>query len=149
MLTLIVVGIGLIDSDVVLSARELKEYHGLFVSDKESAVCHEIDAMQPVSVKVERLPKSVIVVLNEEAVGTKKMMTMRDSEELNKPNTSMFSEQTTTTENDLTTIICSRRDDNDHSSGSRVLREAAERPTEFSPKHDLIDGFVDNLLVRM
>ena len=56
--TLIIVGNGVLDSDVVLSARKLKECHGLFVSDKESAICHETDAMQPVSVKFEKLPKS-------------------------------------------------------------------------------------------
>ena len=55
--TLIVVGNGLLDSDVVLRFRELKKCHGLFVSDKESAICHETDAMQPVSVKFEKLPK--------------------------------------------------------------------------------------------
>ena len=88
-------------------------------------------------------------MLNEETVETKKKMTMRDLEESKKPNTSMVSERTTTTETIFTTITCSRRNDNDDSSGSKVLLEAAEGPTEVSPKQHLIDGFVDNLLVRM
>ena len=146
---MIVVGNGLLDSDVVLSVRELKECHGLFMSDKESAICHETNAMQPVSVKFEKLPKTVTIVLNEEAVGTKKKMTMRNSEESKKPNTSMVSEQTTMTEPDLTTITYSRRNDNDDSSGSRLVLEAAERPNEVSPKQKLVVGFVDNLLIRM
>ena len=146
---MIIVGKGLLDSYVVLSARELKECHGLFMSDKESAICHETNAMQPVSVKFEKLPKTVTIVLNEEAVGTKKKMTMRNSEESKKPNTSMVSEQTTMTEPDLTTITYSRRNDNDDSSGSRLVLEAAEGPNEVCPKQHLVVGFVDNLLIWM
>ena len=63
--------------------------------------------MQRVSVKFEKLPETVTIVLNEEAVGTKKKMTMQDSEESKKPNTSMVCEQTTITEPDLTTITYS------------------------------------------
>ena len=58
---MIVVGNGVLDSDVVLSARELKECRGLFVSDKKSAICHETDATQPVSVKFEKIPKTVTI----------------------------------------------------------------------------------------
>ena len=74
---------------------------------------------------------------------------MRDSEESKKPNTSMVSERTTMTEPDLTTITYSRRNDNDDSSGSGMLLEAAEGPNEVNPKQHLLNGFVDNLLVRM
>ena len=49
----------------------------------------------------------------------------------------------------LATITCSRLSNNDDSSGSRMLLGAAEGPTEVNPKQDLIDGFVDKLLVRM
>ena len=48
---LIVVGNGVLESDVVLSARELKECHGLFVR-------------QPVSVNFEKLPKTVTTEVN-------------------------------------------------------------------------------------
>ena len=52
------------------------------------------------------------------------------------------------TEPDFTTIAYSIRDDNDDSSGSRVLSEAAEGSIEIYPKHQFIDDFIDNLLVR-
>ena len=71
------------------------------------------------------------------------------AEESTKPNTSMVSDQTTMNEADLTTITCSGGSDNDDSSGSRMLLEAAEGPAEVNPKQHLIDGSVDNLLVRM
>ena len=61
----------------------------------------------------------------------------------------MVSDQTTMNEADLTTITCSGGSDNDDSSGSRMLLEAPEGPTEVNPKQHLIHGFVDNLLVRM
>ena len=61
----------------------------------------------------------------------------------------MVSEPTTMNEADLTTVTCSRRSDNDDSSGSRMLLEAAEGPADVNPKQHLIDGFVDNLLVWM
>ena len=74
---------------------------------------------------------------------------MRNAEESKKPSTGMVNELTTPVEPDSTTATYSRRDDNDDSSGSRLLLEAAEGPTEISPKQHLIDDFVDNLLVRM
>ena len=61
----------------------------------------------------------------------------------------MVSQQTTMNEAGLTTLTCSRGSDDDDSLGSRMLLEAAEGPTEVSAKQHLIDGFVDNLLVRM
>ena len=61
----------------------------------------------------------------------------------------MVNDWTTPVEPDSTTTIYSRRDNNDDSSGSRLLLEAAEGPTEVSPKQRLIDEFVDNLLVRI
>ena len=61
----------------------------------------------------------------------------------------MVSEQTTMNEAGLTTLTRSRGSDDDDSLGSRMLLEAAEGPTEVSAKQHLIDGFVDNLLVRM
>ena len=61
----------------------------------------------------------------------------------------MDSKRTTPVEPDSTTATHSRRSDNDDSSGSRMMLQAAEVPTEFNPKLHLIDGFVDNLLVRM
>ena len=88
-------------------------------------------------------------MLDEETIATKKKISMWNAEESKKPNTSMVSEQTTMNEANLTTITCSIGSDNDDSSGSRMLLEAAEGPTEVKPKQHLIDGFVDNLLVRM
>ena len=43
--TLILVVNGVLDSDVILRARELKECHGLIVSDRESVICSKTDAM--------------------------------------------------------------------------------------------------------
>ena len=97
----------------------------------------------------EKLPKTSMIMLDEETVATKKKVSTWNAEESKKPNKSMVSAQTTMKEADLTTITCSRGSDNDDSSGSRMLLEAAEGPTEVNPKQHLIDGFVDNHLVRM
>ena len=74
---------------------------------------------------------------------------MRNAEESKKPSTGMVNEQTTPVEPDTTTATCSRRNDNETITGSRVLLEAAEEPTEVRPNQHSIDGFVDNLLARM
>ena len=74
---------------------------------------------------------------------------MRNAEESKKPRSGMVNECTTPVEPDSATATYSIRDDNDDSSGSRLLLEAAEGPTEVSPKQHFIDGFVDKLLVRM
>ena len=74
---------------------------------------------------------------------------MWNAEESKKPSMGMDSERTTPVKPDLTTATYSRRDDNDESSGSRAKLEAVERPFEFHPKQHFINGFVDNLLVRM
>ena len=146
---LIVVTNRVLDSDVVLCAKGLAEFHKLFVSHEKRALCHESNLMEPTSVVFEKLPKTSMIILDEETVATKKKASMWNAEESKKPNTSMVSEQITMNETDLTIITCSRGSDNDDSSGSRMLLEAAEGPIEVNPKQHLIDGFVDNLLFRM
>ena len=146
---LIVVSNRVLDSDVVLSAPGLAECHKLFVSHKKRALCHESNLMEPTPVLFEKLPKTSMIMLDEETVGTKKKASMWNAEQLKKPSTGMDSERTTPVEPDSTTPTHSRRSDNDNSSGSRMMLEAAEVPTEVNPKLHLIDGFVDNLLVRM
>ena len=146
---LIVVSNRVLDSDVVLSAQGLAECHKLFVSHKKRALCHEGNLMEPTPVVFEKLPKTSMIMLDEETVGTKKKVSMWNGEESKKPSTGMDSERTTPVEPYSTTATHSRRSDNDDSSGSRMMLEAAEVPTEVNPKLHLIDGFVENLLVRM
>ena len=105
--------------------------------------------MEPTLVVFEKLPKTSMIMLDEETVGTKKKVSMWNVEESKKPKTGMDSERTTPVEPDSTTAAHSIRSDNDDSSGSRRMLEAAEVPTEVNPKLHLIDGFVDNFLVRM
>ena len=146
---LIVVSNRVLDSDVVLSAQGLAECHKLFVSDKKRSLCHESNLMEPTPVVFEKLPKTSMIMLDEETVGTKKKVSMWNAEESKKPSTGMDSERTTPVEPNSTTATHSRRSDNDNLSGGRMMLEAAEVPTEVNPKLHLIDGFVDNLLVRM
>ena len=47
------VGNGVLDSDMVLSAQELKGCHGLFVNEKQIAICNETNAIKPFLVKFE------------------------------------------------------------------------------------------------
>ena len=134
---LIVVSNRVLDSDVVLSAQGLSECHNkLLVSHEKIALYHESNLMKPTSVVFEKLPKTSMIMMDKEMIGTKKKVSMWNAEETKKPNTSMVSEQTTMNEIDLTTITCSRRSDNDDSSGSRMLLEA---PTEVNPKQHLIE----------
>ena len=118
------------------------------MSHGKRALCHESNLIEPTPVVFGKLPKTSTIMLDAETIGKKKI-SMWNAEESKKPSTGMVNDWTTLEEPDSTPTIYSRRDDNDDSSGSRLLLEAAERPTEVSPKQHLIDEFVDNLLVRI
>ena len=85
--------------------------------------------MEPRPVVFEKLPKTSMIMLDKETIATKKKVLMWNAEESKKPKKSMVGEQTTMNEADLTTITCSRGSNNNDSSGSRMLLEAAEGPT--------------------
>ena len=90
-----------------------------------------------------------MIMLDEEVSGTKKKVSMWNAEESKKPSMGMDSERTTPVEPDSTTVTYYRRDANGDSSGSRAMLKAVEILFEIHPKQHFIDGFVDNLLLRM
>ena len=71
-LMLIVVSNRILDSDVVLSAQGLAECHKLFVSNETRALCHESNLLHPTPVVFEKLPKTSMIMLDEETIVTKK-----------------------------------------------------------------------------
>ena len=100
------------------------------MSDKKVAICHETDAMKSIPVNIEKLSKTVTIVLDKEKIRTKKEISMRDAEQSKRPSASMVNERTTTIEPDLITANYSRPDNNDNSSDMKALLKAAEGSSE-------------------
>ena len=50
-------------------------------------ICHESDAMQPVPLTFERLPKKVTMAPDEETIGTKMMSTLHKEKKVDEPKT--------------------------------------------------------------
>ena len=69
--------------------------------------------MEPTPVVFEKLPKTSMIMLDEETVGKKKKVSMWNAEELKKSSTGMDSERTTPVEPISMTATHSRRNNND------------------------------------
>ena len=78
---LIIVSNQVLDSDKVLCAQGLAECHKLFVSQEKRALCHESNLMELTPVVFEKLPKTSLIMLDEETTATKKKVSMWNAEE--------------------------------------------------------------------
>ena len=58
------------------SAQGLADCHKLFVSHEKRALCHESNLMEPMPVVFEKLPKTSMIMLDEETIATKKKVSM-------------------------------------------------------------------------
>ena len=105
--------------------------------------------MQPNPVNSEKLANALTIVLDQITVGTKEKLSVQIEEESKKPINCIVNERTTTTEVNLRTMIYSRRISNDKSSGSKVLRKAAEGLTVVYPKQHFLHVLVEKPLVQM
>ena len=85
--TLIVVSNSELDSDVVLSARELEECFELLVNERKSMICHESKSMSSVPLTFQRLPNKETIALDKETVGAKLKITMQNGKKVNEPKT--------------------------------------------------------------
>ena len=113
-------------------------------------ICHESDAMQSVPLTFDRLPNMVTIALDEGIVGTKLKTTLQEGKNGNESKTlytSMVDERSTTVQPELSMASDRSREEDEDRTGNCGLLQLGS--CEVCPEQHFIDGFVDNLLVRM